>query len=322
MKKALIVGINNYPDAPLKGCIRDATDLSALLEINGDGTANFDVLLRTDVPRKSTLRSLIADLFSGAADTALFYFSGHGLVNAWGSFLVTPDHRPHDEGISMNEILTLANNSSIKNRIIILDCCHSGAIATPERAHGYIGDVSEGVTLLTASSKNEAAMEENGKGVFTNLLLDALNGGAADLRGHITPGSIYAYIDQALGAWNQRPIFKTNVSRFLPLRTVAPKLLPSVLRRITAYFPDSRTEFPLDPSFEYTNDPMQEPVTAPPFADKEHVAVFKELQQMQSAGLVTPVDEEHMYWAAMNNRSCRLTPLGEHYRRLVKDKKI
>ena len=36
-----------------------------------------------------------------------------------------------------------------------------------------------------------------------NLFVDALNGSAADILGQITPGSVYAHIDQSLGAWSQ-----------------------------------------------------------------------------------------------------------------------
>lgn len=57
--------------------------------------------------------------------------------------------------------------------------------------------------------------EINGHGVFTDLLLQALQGGAANITGQITPGSVYAYIDQALGEWKQKPIFKTNIKRFI-----------------------------------------------------------------------------------------------------------
>lgn len=322
MKKALVVGINNYPSAPLRGCIKDATDVGSLLETNGDHTVNFDVLLKTDVPRKSTLRGLIKNLFAGEVDTALFYFSGHGSISELGGYLVTPDHRQHDEGISMNDLLVLANQSKTKNKIIILDCCHSGAIAAPTLSHDATGHINEGITLLTASRQDEVAIEVNGKGVFTNLLLEALKGGAADLRGHITPGSIYAYIDQALGPWDQRPIFKTNVSRFVTLRTISPKLPLTTLHKITDYFQAPEDAFGLDPSYECTNDPTIEHTYTAPFAEEAHVTVFKALQQMQSAGLVAPVDEAHMYWAAMNGKSCRLTPLGEHYWRLVQDKKI
>ncbi len=322
MRKALVVGINNYPSAPLKGCIKDAIDVGQLLETNGDHTTNFNVLLKTDVARKHTLLELVIDLFAGKNDTALFYFSGHGMINEQGAYLVTPDHRKHDEGISMNELLMIANKSETTNKIIILDCCHSGAITAPALVHSTTGHINEGITILTASRQDQVAVEVNGKGVFTNLLLEALRGGAADVGGHITPGSIYAYIDQALGPWDQRPIFKTNVSSFTSLRRITPLLSIAALKKITEYFPTPATAFQLDASYEYTNDPTIKHSYMIPHASPEHVAVFKVLQKMYSAGLVAPVDEEHMYWAAMNGKSCRLTPLGEHYWRLVKENKM
>ncbi len=322
MKKALVVGINNYTSAPLHGCVRDATDFCNLIRVNGDQTANFNVLLSTDVPRRSKLRELITELFAGANDTALFYFSGHGLINELGGYLVTPDHRKYDEGISMNEILTLANSSASRNKIIILDCCHSAAITAPDLSPHSIGHINEGVTILTASKQNEVAMEVNGKGVFTNLLLEALKGGAADVNGNITPGSVYAYIDQALGPWEQRPVFKTNVSNFATLRKVTPKVPLSVLKEIPSFFPSPEKVYDLNPSFEYSNNPAMEHVYKEPYAVENNTTIFKSLQKLQAAGLVEPVAEEHMYWAAMNGKACRLTPLGAHYWRLVHDKRI
>jgi hypothetical protein len=313
MKKALVVGINQYPSAPLHGCIKDATDFSNLIETNGDLSANFNVLLKTDVQRKSTLRELIQDLFSGRNETALFYFSGHGYMNELGGYLLTPDHRKNDEGVSMNDIITLANNSSSTNKIIILDCCYSGAITAPTLSHNTIGHLNEGVTILTASKQDEVAMEVNGKGVFTNLLLEALKGGATNLSGQITPASIYAYIDQALGPWEQRPVFKTNVSKFTSLRTVTPLISLGVLKEIINYFPTPTTEYALTPAYEHTSIS---------FTENPEVIIFKTLQKMHRAGLVEPVGEDHMYWAAMNNKTCRLTPLGQHYWRLVNEKKI
>ena len=166
---------------------------------------------------------------------------------------------------------------------------------------------------MTASKADESAMEINGHGIFTNLLLDSLQGGASDLRGHITPGSVYAYIDQALGPWEQRPVFKTNVTRFTSLRTVNPQVPMDVLRKIIEYFPTPSFNFPLDSSYEYTNEGV---------AKEENVTIFKNLQKFESVGLVVPVGEEHMYWAAQNSKSCRLTAFGYHYWRLVKDKRI
>lgn len=56
------------------------------------------------------------------ADIALFYFSGHGTDLIDGK-LVTPDFTGMDAGIPMSEILSMANKSKSKNKIIILDCC-------------------------------------------------------------------------------------------------------------------------------------------------------------------------------------------------------
>ena len=253
MKKALIVGINEYPKAPLKGCENDAISVNSILESNGDGSPNFDVRLELNVKTKSDLKSQVIDLFSGNSDTCLFYFSGHGyLDNLGGGFIVTPDAADNDLGISMDEILNYANNSECRNKVIILDCCHSGAFGTPSNQNN--ANINEGVTILTASKDNEYSLEIGGHGVFTTLLLEALKGGAADLRGHITPGSIYSFIDQALGPWDQRPVFKTNISRFTSLRETTPQIPIGTLREIIKIFPTPSEEFGLDPSFEFTND--------------------------------------------------------------------
>ncbi len=311
MKKALIVGINNYSSSPLNSCVNDATAVSDIIEKNGNGSPNFSVILKTNISTKSDLKGLIAELFEGDNDTSLLYFSGHGFLNELGGYIVTPDYKKYDEGISMDEILILANKSKVKNRIIVLDCCYSGAFGSPEISAG-MAQIMEGVTILTASRNNEVALEINDHGVFTNLFLSALQGGAADLRGHITPGSIYSYIDQALGPWDQRPVFKTNITRFVSLRTVIPPISIDVLRKIIEYFPSPEYEFKLNPTFEFTD----------PSKIEGNVSILKDLQKFEGVGLVVPIDEEHMYFAAMNSKYCKLTTLGYHYWRLVKRKRI
>lgn len=321
MRKALVVGINKYPTNPLTGCINDATSVAKILRTNGNGSPNFDVKLETNVQTKSKLKTMIVKLFSGSNDIVLLYFSGHGFLNELGGYLVTPDHSQYDEGISMDDILSLANKSKAKDKIIILDCCHSGAMGSPQ-LNGNMSHLNEGVSILTASKDDEPSMEINGHGMFTNLLLDALHGGAADLRGHISPGGVYAYIDQALGAWEQRPVFKTNVTRFTSLRTINPQVSVDILRKIVEYFPTPHDEYKLNPSFEFTNSKKNIHEIKKPYAKSKNVKIFKNLQKFQSVGLVVPVKTEHMYFAAMNSKSCKLTSLGFHYWRLVKDGRI
>jgi hypothetical protein len=315
VRKALIIGINDYPTSPLTGCINDAISIGAILESNGDGAPNFDVLTYTSANHQVTrsfLRASVEKLFDGPSDMALLYFSGHGAIKSTGGALVTVDAKKYDEGVSMDDILTLANLSKAKNKVIILDCCHSGAFGSPAVAASNISQLSEGLSVLTASRDSEAAMEVNGSGVFTSLLVDALKGGAADLRGNITPGSLYAYVDEALGAWDQRPIFKTNVTSFATLRRVPPKVPFEKLRKIPLYFNTPEAEHKMDPTYEDTVVGFK----------PENVAIMKDLQKFQSVGLVVPVDEEYMYFAAINSKSCRLTALGYQYWRLVTEKKL
>lgn len=50
MKKALLIGINNYPGGnKLEGCIEDINQVKSVIERNGDNSPNFDVRMMPDV---------------------------------------------------------------------------------------------------------------------------------------------------------------------------------------------------------------------------------------------------------------------------------
>ena len=322
MRKALIIGIDEYPFDPLDECVNDAKALADLIERNWDGSPNFSVKLGTNIQTKEELEELIEELFTGNSDVALLYFAGHGYLDGFGGYICTPDSRKHNMGVSMENILNYAEkNRECKNKVIIFDCCHSSAIGECKNSpHQSI--ISDGLTILTACRSNESAMEIDGHGVFTSLLLNALKGEASNLKGDITPGSVYSYIDQALGPWDQRPVFKTNITRFVSLRRSKPQIDESIVRKMGDYFISPTTELKLDPSFEDTNSDSIEHKVIEPYANEENVKIFKNLQKLESVGLVIPVGEEHMYYAAMNSKSCKLTDLGSYYWQLVKNKKF
>lgn len=317
MRKALVVGIDHYEQCSrLHGCVNDAFSVKSVLERHGDGSLNFAVKLLTasdgssSIQRKA-LKEQVTELFRDDADIALFYFSGHGYVEASGGYLITSECADGDAGLSMDDLLTLANASKAKNKIIVLDCCHSGAAGTPALTEGK-AMLSEGLTILTASAKDQYSIETGGAGVFTSLFVDALSGSAANLVGDITPGSVYAHIDQSLGPWEQRPLFKTNVRRFISLREVQPPIALHDLKRLTELFPSPGYSLDLDPTFEPTT----------PNADDVNCERFALLQRYNRINLVKPEGEDHMYFAAMNSKSCRLTVLGAHYWNLVKRDRI
>jgi hypothetical protein len=324
MRKALVVGINYYAHgAALYGCVDDAHAVKSVLERNGDGTVNFGVKLLsgtgpTDLVTRSVLKDQIRELFTGDSDIALFYFAGHGHIEATGGYVLTSDSKTGDEGVPLGDVLTYANGSPARNKIIVLDSCHARiAGATPSAPTN--AELKEGTTILTASTADQYATEKNGAGVFTTLLIDGLNGAACNLVGDVTPGSVYAHIDQSLGPWDQRPVFKTNVKSFVSLRKVQPPISLGDLQRITEFFPSPGFEFCLDPSFEPERASTITAIAAP---NPVNTAKFAVLQRYNRVNLVVPVDAPHMWHAAMGSKACKLTVLGEHYRRLVAEKRI
>ncbi len=324
MRKALIVGIDYYDSAnQLYGCVEDAHSVKAVLERHDGGTVNFGCKLLTGTSstervNRSNLKDSIEELFKDDAEIALFYFAGHGHIEATGGYLIATDSKRGDEGVALSEILTFANKSPAGNKVIILDSCHSG-IAGTSPANSQLAALSEGLTILTASTKDQYATEQNGRGLFTTLLVDALNGSAANLTGDITPGSVYAHIDQSLGEWEQRPVFKTNVKQFVSLRKVAAPITILDLRRLIEFFPSPGFEFGLDPTYEPEMKGRDAGMPAPKTENAEKFAV---LQQYNRLNLLTPVGAPHMWYAAMNRKACKLTALGEHYRRLVEKNRI
>jgi hypothetical protein len=324
MKIALVVGINYYEHgSSLWGCVNDAYNVKTMLERHGDGSVNFDCKLLTassssESIKRGELKDNIEKLFKTEAQIALFYFAGHGHIESTGGYLLASDASRGDEGVSLSEILILANKSPATNKVIILDSCHSG-IAGSAPSGEQLATLSEGLTVLTASTKDQYASEVDGSGVFTNLLVDALGGSASNLTGDITPGSIYAHIDQSLGAWEQRPVFKTNVKQFVSLRSVNPSIPLDELRRISELFPSPGFEFKLDPTFEPEMKGRDEGMPNP---IPENTRTFALLQKFNRLNLLVPVGAPHMWHAAMESKACKLTVLGEHYRRLASKGRI
>lgn len=331
MRKALIVGIDHYQTfTSLSGCVNDANAVADVLARNADRSPNFTtpkVMTATsvsDAVGRRDLREAIEALFKDDPEIALLYFAGHGYVDETGGFLCASDCQDGNDGLSLNEVMAFARGSRAKNKIIILDSCHGGIVGD-RHGDGKVAEISQGMTLLTASTADQYSFEggNGGPGVFTNLLVNALNGAAANLVGDVTPGSVYAHIDQSLGPWGgQRPVFKTNVKSFVSLRKATPPIDHGELLQLATHFPVSGFRFQLDPSFEPERSQEQSVDPSIPPPDPVKTNIFKVLQNYVKVNLVRPVDAPHMWHAAMQSRSCELTVLGEHYRKLVADELI
>ena len=319
MRRALCVGIDEYPFGSLQGCVSDAKRVEAVLARHQDGSPNFDCKTLTaplgagnNIVTRTVLREHLERLFTDPADVALLHFSGHGTTNNLHGYLVTQDAKKYDEGVAMSEVLKLANNSKASEVVIFLDSCFSGALGNPPAIDNAKAVLREGVSILTASRGDQPSVEAGGGGLFTSLVVDALEGGAADLLGAVSAPAVYAYVEAALGAWDQRPLFKSHVARVLALRLCTPPIDRAVLQRLPGLFPLPAEDLPLDPSYESTS----------PTADAGNAARFRELQALNRVHLVTPVGAQHMYDAATQSKGCRLTASGRYYWRLARDNRV
>jgi hypothetical protein len=142
MKRALLIGINQYPGQPLNGCVNDITDMADYL-VSAHGFASADIRLLTDGRATADgIRERIKWLVGGAqaGDTLLLHYSGHGTLfpirDAAGD--VTAVHgaicpvdfdwtEPH--AIFEDELRNLIDLAPTGVEFIFVsDSCHSGSL--------------------------------------------------------------------------------------------------------------------------------------------------------------------------------------------------
>lgn len=324
-RKALLIGIDDYPcPNALKYCVNDCNALEELLRENddADNSPNFDITRIDNCPNVAIANAAIKKLFEDDnVGTALFYFAGHGFIDANGQGeIVFPDNSTDRttiyHGIRMDDIMKIVSKSTIKNKILILDCCHSGKIANDVNNEAWLPN---GCAILAScrTDQNSIASSSVAHGIFTEMLIQALNGEASDFLGDITIGSIYAYVDRCLWAFEQRPIFKSNISSFISIRNVMPPLPIRRMKEGLRLFKDVNDDFKLTPKHEFST--YEEPEKA---KDYDECKTFGLLQDLQRIGFVEPVGEKFMYYAAINSKSCHLTTTGKNYWNLLKKNKI
>ena len=230
-RDALVVGINIYSYERLnnlKAPARDAEAVAQLLEKYGDFKVTRLPAVKDKendtikVGKKSAvsvkkLREAIVQLFlppSSPPDTALLYFSGHGLREELGiseGFLASSNVNPdlNSWGVSLKWLREVLQKSEVKQQIIILDCCYSGELLNFTEADP--GDRGKGRDrcFFAASRPFEVAYEEidNQHSVFTNALITGLE----PLQDKwVTNYTLVDLLNQEHHSFPQRPIFANS----------------------------------------------------------------------------------------------------------------
>ncbi|WP_390818258.1 caspase family protein [Trichormus variabilis] len=185
-RDALVVGINKYSFAGLSGLKSPAKDAEAIAKRLSEA-GNFHVKrspqfldpFEDHAPRVAANQELkLADLEKALEelfypegrsipDTALFYFSGHGLRKEGRikeGYLATSDTNPDvgNWGLRLKWLRELLQESPVRQQIIWLDCCYSGELLNfTEADPGDRGNTRDRC-FIAASREFEPAYENVG----------------------------------------------------------------------------------------------------------------------------------------------------------------
>ncbi|RUT03942.1 hypothetical protein DSM106972_048560 [Dulcicalothrix desertica PCC 7102] len=225
-RDALVVGINQYPSlketptSKAKNLTTPAVDAETIAQLL-EADKNFRVIrlpsklvnnkLQVDPDGMVTADALleaVTKLFlpEENIDTALLFFAGHGLQKPLGTLkqtlLATSDANPYSKkwnGIILRDLWDIIEESTVKEQIIWLDCCYSGALLN-FKDNEFPKQSARKRFLIAASHSSEVAYERfDGKhGVLSGALINELDANKITSTNWITARTLGASIDTEL----------------------------------------------------------------------------------------------------------------------------
>ncbi|MEH1773876.1 nSTAND1 domain-containing NTPase [Nostoc sp.] len=228
-RDALVVGINTYDRLKsLNAPAADGEAIAQILQQYGEFRVTRlpavkdkeNETIRIGKQTKVSLTQLeraIVQLFKPDGkppDTALLYFSGHGLRKNLGiqeGFLATSEVNPDagNWGLSLQWLRRLLQESEVRQQIVILDCCYSGEVLNFAEADP--GDRGKGRDrcFIAASRDFEVAFEEinSQHSVLTAALLQGLE---PKQDRWVSNYTLVDLLNQEHHPFPQRPIFANS----------------------------------------------------------------------------------------------------------------
>ncbi len=226
---ALLIAGWEYDDSyfrPLEAPAQDVEALSCVLRDPAMG-AFCDVKILRNEPRDKVILA-IEDFLDNRnrEDLLLLYFSGHGIKDEDGRLYYATRNTLHKRlvasAVTAYQVNDLIGKSRSRSKILILDCCYSGAFARASLAKGdpAVGVMEEfkqgqGLVTLTASDafqysfESEETITGDPSSVFTRALVEGIATGEADKDGDqlISLDELYHYTYERVRAVkpNQTP---------------------------------------------------------------------------------------------------------------------
>lgn len=204
---ALLIGAGRYDDAELRCLSAPARDVDMLGGVLADPKiGGFEVTRLTDRPVQElrvAVEDFLADRTSG--DFVLVYLSCHGLLDRRGRLAFATTDTQHSRlgatAVSAVWLRELLDDCRADVRVLVLDCCFSGAHdrakTGADSVAAQLGEVGRGHAVLTACGELEYSFEGDSSGgsVFTSGLVEGIRTGKADRNGDgwVTVEDAYTY---------------------------------------------------------------------------------------------------------------------------------
>ena len=230
IRDALVVGINTYQDDNLRNLNAAAIDgeaIANILEQYGkfnvrrlpeaiDSDTKKPYIAKINKLSLLELQEAIENLFDPPGkrvpDTALLYFSGHGVrqnKTVQEGYLCASNVYPQIgfNGLSLQWLRRLLQKSPIKQQIVWLDCCHSGELLNFDEAYPGTEGLARDRFFIASSRAFEPSLVdlETSYSVLTKYLLSGLDPNRCPKK-WITSDNLTVFINENLQNENQRPV--------------------------------------------------------------------------------------------------------------------
>ena len=221
----LAVGVTNYRDSDLKlkYAADDAQAIAGRLKLRGDGLFNGRVVTRTLTDKDATLANIgktLADMAAKARpdDTFVLFMAGHG-TTLDDQYYFLPyeldyvnDNSIRNEAVSQAQLRSWLSLLPVRS-LLLLDTCRAGnAVQLASRAGEEKGAFSTLIRLsnravIVASSNNNMALEGyEGHGVFSWVVLDAIDHADYDENGRVDVSDIATHVRRLVPAITEQKI--------------------------------------------------------------------------------------------------------------------
>jgi TonB family protein len=223
---ALVIGVNKYADEAnlrsLNGAVNDARALKAALVNYAGFPENQVILLTTDQTEKlqPTRNNILRELGILRGNIPqdgllLLSFSGHGMERGGQVFLAPSDTQSivlEQTALNATTVMDMIKEASVAQVVMLLDACRnnpsgrgikiSPLTETYKRAFEF-DEHNKGISAfvtLYATGMGQVSQEnpDTNLGYFTEAIVEALKGEAANENGEITLKAIVDYVEEVV----------------------------------------------------------------------------------------------------------------------------